>query len=146
MPTVNAHSERLPSLPLTKMVFGHNLHHMAPFDFSRAGFCMEFRRASLVFSCPGVDLRDPGRISGPQVHILARGPFWTNFWIPKNILLRGNDFVVGIQGNPSCPEEFYGPWDPFRHATLHQRPQQIYVISDFPGKLQRGFPLSLIHI
>ena len=30
------------------------------------------------------------------------------------------DFVVGIQGNPSCPNEFYGPWDPFGHATLPQ--------------------------
>ena len=36
-----------------KMVFGHNLRYMAPFDFSRAGFCMVFRRASFVFSCPG---------------------------------------------------------------------------------------------
>ena len=38
------------------MVFGHNLRYMAPFDFSKAGFCMVFRRASFVFSCPGTDL------------------------------------------------------------------------------------------
>ena len=57
------------------MVFGYNLHHMAPFDFSSAGFCMEFRRASFVFSCPGADFGGRGRIFGPGVNILARGPF-----------------------------------------------------------------------
>ena len=35
------------------MVFGHNLRHMAPFDFSRAGFCMVFRHASFVLFRPG---------------------------------------------------------------------------------------------
>ena len=38
-----------------KMVFGRNLHLMAPFEFLEAGFCTEFRRASFVFSCPGAD-------------------------------------------------------------------------------------------
>ena len=38
----------------------------------------------------------------PEVNILAR-------WGPKNIVLQRNDFVVRIQGNPSCPNEFYGP-------------------------------------
>ena len=42
---------RVPS----KMVFGHNLHYMAPFAIPRAGFCMVFQRASFVFSCPGTD-------------------------------------------------------------------------------------------
>ena len=60
------------------MVFGHNLRYMAPFDFSRAGFCMVFRRASFVFSCLGTDFGGPGRILDPQVDILARGPFWLN--------------------------------------------------------------------
>ena len=64
----------------SKMVFGHNLRYMAPFDFSRAGFCMVFRRASFVFSCPGADFGGPGRILDPQVVILARGFFLA----PKN--------------------------------------------------------------
>ena len=54
--------------------------------------------------------------------LLAWGPFWVNFWVPKNILLPGNDFVVGIQGNPSCPNEFYGPWDPYGQASLSKQP------------------------
>ena len=42
---------RVPS----KMVFGHNLHYMAPFAIPRAGFCIVFQRASFVFSFPGAD-------------------------------------------------------------------------------------------
>ena len=80
------------------MVFGHNLRYMAPFDFSRAGFCMVFRRASFVFSCPGADFGGRGRIFGPGVNILARGPFWGQEWGPKKIVLQGNDFWVRIQG------------------------------------------------
>ena len=32
-----------------------------------------------------------------------------SFGVTENIFLQGNDFVVRIQGNPSCPNEFYGP-------------------------------------
>ena len=39
----------------SKMVFGHNLHYMAPFGIPRPGFCMVFQRASFVCSCPGTD-------------------------------------------------------------------------------------------
>ena len=38
-----------------KMVFGHNLHYMAPFGIPRTGFCMVFQHASLVVSCLEVD-------------------------------------------------------------------------------------------
>ena len=102
----------------SKIVFGHNLHHMAPFAIPRAGFCMVFQRASFVFSCPGPDLGAQDRILEPQVDILAWGPFWLNFWVPKNILLRGSYFVVGIQGSPFCPNDFCGPWDPFGCTSL----------------------------
>ena len=76
------------------MVFGHNLRYMAPFDFSRAGFCMVFRHASFVFSCPGTDLGGRGRILDLQVNILARGPFWPQKMVPKKNVLWRNDFVV----------------------------------------------------
>ena len=33
------------------------------------------------------------------------GPFWDQKWVPKNILLRGNDFVVMIQGILPDPDE-----------------------------------------
>ena len=80
-----------------QMCFGCNLHHiMAPFDFLRAGFCMEFRRASFVFSCPGTDfgaqdrILDPqDRILDPQIHIWARGPFWHQKMVPKNVFCGG---------------------------------------------------------
>mgnify|MGYP004200184007 CR=1 FL=1 len=78
------------------MVFGHNLRYMAPFDFSRAGFCMVFRRASFVFSCPGMDFGGPDRILDPQVNILARDHFGTKKWSRKKLVLWRNDFVVGF--------------------------------------------------
>ena len=78
------------------MVFSHILRYMAPFDFSRAGFCMVFRRASFVFSCPGVDFGGRGRILDLQVNILARGLFWPPKMVPKNVVLWRNDFVVGF--------------------------------------------------
>ena len=57
------------------MVFGHNLRYMAPFDFSRAGFCMVFWRASFVFSCPGTDFGGRGRILDPQGRHFGPGTF-----------------------------------------------------------------------
>ena len=36
-----------------RMVFGHNLQHMAPFGVPTTVFCMVFRHATLVFSTPG---------------------------------------------------------------------------------------------
>ena len=72
-----------------KMVFGHNLRYMAPFDFLRKGFCMAFRHASFVFSCPGSVVGDRGRIFGTVVSILARGPFWGHKWAPKKMVCEG---------------------------------------------------------
>ena len=57
------------------MVFGHNLRYMAPFDFSRPGFCMVFQRAYFVFSCPGTDLGGRGRILEPRGRHFGPGMF-----------------------------------------------------------------------
>ena len=51
------------------MVFGSNLHLMAPFEALEAGFCTEFCCASFVFSRPGADLGSPGRKLGPPSQI-----------------------------------------------------------------------------
>ena len=59
-----------------KTVFGQNLRYMAPFDFSRAVFCVGFQRASFVFSCLGADFGGRGRILDPQVDILGPGTFF----------------------------------------------------------------------
>ena len=91
------------------MVFGHNLRYMAPFDVSRAGFCMVFRRASFVFHAWGWILEAGVGFWNPEVDILARGRFLSDFGVPKKIVLQRNGFVVRIQGDPSCPNEFYGP-------------------------------------
>ena len=58
-----------------KKVFGHNLCYMAPFDFSRAGFCMVFRHASYVFSCLRADLGGRGRILEPRGRHFGLGTF-----------------------------------------------------------------------
>ena len=42
-----------------KMVFGNNLHHMAPFGILEAGFCMVFRPASFWFLVPGTHFWTP---------------------------------------------------------------------------------------
>ena len=44
-----------------KMVFGHNLQHMAPFGILSTGFCMVFRHAFFVCSGSGLifGARDP---------------------------------------------------------------------------------------
>ena len=81
-----------------KMVFGHNLRYMAPFDFSRAGFCMVFRRASFVFSCPGTDFEAQDRILDLQVNILARGPFWHQKKVPTKLFCGGMISWWGFRG------------------------------------------------
>ena len=55
-----------------KMVFGHNLQHMAPFGIPTSGFCMVFRCATLVFLTS-----EP--ILGPQDPDLGSGWAWDPF-------------------------------------------------------------------
>ena len=74
----------------SKMVFGHNLHLMAPFEILEAGFCTEFWRAYFCFYAPGLILEPLIQFLDLQVNILARGPFWANFGVPENILLLWN--------------------------------------------------------
>ena len=55
------------------------------------------------------------------------------YWkiVPEKMVLWRNDFVVEFQGNPSCPNEFYGPWDPYGQATL---PRNLLKKSADPAK------------
>ena len=89
-----------------KIVFGHNWLYMALFDFSRAGFCMVFRRASFVFHARGQISEAGVGFWIPEVDILARGRFLGDLGVPKKMVLQRNDFLVRIQGDPSCPNEF----------------------------------------
>ena len=86
------------------MVFGHNLRYMAPFDFSRAGFCMEFRRASFVFSCPGMDLGGPDRILGPPGQHFGLGTLWGQFWGPEKDGFARKLFCGGDTGESLLPK------------------------------------------
>ena len=70
-----------PGLP--KMVFGHNLHHMAPFEILEAGFCTVFRRASFWFLVPGVKFGTPDPKFGTPDPKLGPGWAW-GLWGPKN--------------------------------------------------------------
>ena len=89
-----------------QMVFDHNLHYMAPFAIPRAGFCTEFRRASVVFSYLGVDFVAAGWIFRPWGWHSGPGTILASSGVPKKIILQRNHFVRGWQGNPSCPNEF----------------------------------------
>ena len=62
----------------TKMGFGHNLQHMAPFGIPTSGFCMVFQYGSLVCSTP-----TPGPIWDPRIWIWVPAGLGT-FFFPKN--------------------------------------------------------------
>ena len=59
---------------LIRMVFGYNLHHMAPFGILEAGFCMAFRCASFWFLVPGTHFGTSGPRFRPGIWKL--GPGW----------------------------------------------------------------------
>ena len=63
-----------------------------------------------------------GQIFSCRVNILARGPFCANKWVPKKMVASRNDFAVGLWGIPPDPNEFYGAWSPFGHATVSPNP------------------------
>ena len=62
--------------PWPKMVFGHNLHRMAPFGILEAGFCMVFRPASFWFWVPRTNIGARGQNWSKN---LILGPFWVPF-------------------------------------------------------------------
>ena len=131
------------------MFFGHNLHHMAPFDFSRAGFCMEFRRTSFVFPCPGVDLGGPD-----QIFETPRSTFWPGDALGsilgsrKTIFCEENNSWWGYQGIPSAQMNSMVPGT---HLGVRVCPKtslfNYFVrISSFPGKLQVAPVASLLSL
>ena len=81
-----------------KIVFGHNLQHMAPFAIPNTRFCMVFQRASLFFSCPGMDFWAQDQIFGSRVDILARGPFLAKQWPRKKSEFVTESFCHGNSG------------------------------------------------
>ena len=73
------------SCQVPKIVFGHNLHHMAPFPDPRPGFCMVFRRATFIFLAPGTTswTQDPIFGLGSQVGLPTRpGRCFGQKWDP----------------------------------------------------------------
>ena len=86
------------------MVFGLNLHSMAPFAIPRTGFCMVFQRASFVLSCPGTDFGAQDWILDPQVDILARGPLLVNCRGPEKTEFAVKSFCGGLVGESLLPK------------------------------------------
>ena len=102
---------------------------------------MEFRRASFVFSCPGLDLGGPDRILGPPGQHFGLGTLWGQFLGPEKHTVARNGFVVGIQGNSFCPNEFYGPWGPFGCTSFSKDLLIQLLLFSFVGPLAAYFPL-----
>ena len=123
-----------PELIIT--LFGHNLHHMAPFGILEAGFCMVFRPASSFFFCPGDPFLDLGtKIWTRDLEIgpgLARGGFWNKHGGPKNMVLRGDGLQIGDYGISRDPNGLYGTQEAFGRAGLPQNPTRKLFLGDFP--------------
>ena len=131
------------------MVFGHNLRYMAPFDFSRAGFCMEFRRASFVLSCPGMDLGGPDRICGPPGRHFGLGALWGQFGGPeKTHLCEEMILWWGYRGIPSAQMNSMVPGIHLGVLVCPKTSLFNYFvgISSFPGKLQVAPVPSLLSL
>ena len=77
--------------------------------FRGRGSAWFFGAHLLFFDAWGRILEAGGGFWNPEVDILARGRFWSAFGVLKKMVLQRNGFVARIQGNPSCPNEFYGP-------------------------------------
>ena len=86
------------------MVFGHNLRYMAPFGFSRAGFCMVFRRASFVFSGLGTDFGGRGRILEPRGRHFGPETFLGRFWGPEKDSFAEEGFCGEDSGESILPK------------------------------------------
>ena len=124
------------------MAFGHNLHHMVPFGIPRVAFCMVVRRVSFVFSCPGPDFGGQDRIWSPPGRHFGPGTILGQFWGPKTYFCEEMILWWGYKGIPPAQMNSMVPGI---HLGMLLCPKallfkKIYVISDFPGKLQQGFP------
>ena len=93
-----------------KMVFGPNLHYMAPFAIPRTGFCMVFQRASFVFSCPGADFGAQDWILDPRIGFgsagrhLGRGTLFGQFWGLEKSGSAMKLFCGGLAGESVLPK------------------------------------------
>ena len=81
------------------MVFGHNLHYMAPFGIPRPGFCMIFQRASSFHARgriiqPGIRFGDLGSTFWPG------DLFWVNTWVLEKLICDGIILAWQFRGNP----------------------------------------------
>ena len=124
------------------MVFGHNLHHMAPFGILEAGFCMVFRPASLCFW-------PRGWIVGPRDQNLDPGfPNWARAGLGRlsgqnngleNAVLLGNGLQIGDNGISRDPNALNGTQEVFGRGGFLPNPPKKCSSPLFPilGKLGR---------
>ena len=118
---------------LIRMVFGHNLHHMAPFGILEAGFCMVFRCASFWLLVPGTHCWTPGPKSRPRIWKL--GPGWPGEVLEQKWGSEKHGFARGWSPN-------WRLWDFPRPKWIVWYPGGLWE-SQFPQKtLQKMVPLD----
>ena len=130
---------------LIKMLFRHNLHHMAPFGILEAGFCMVFRCASFSFWAPGTHFGTPGPKIGPGIWKLGPGwpgeVFGPNMGVEKTWFCEGMVSKIGIMGFPATRMDCMVPRRPLGKPVSPQTHLKM-VPSTFPyfGKFGEGPP------
>ena len=114
--------------PYLKMVWGHNLQHMAPFEPFTGGFCMVFHSPTLIFLTPnpifGAPTPDPGpgrpgALFGPKKRA-RKTTLWRD-WFPMRfprIFCKGNGL--------------YGTQEPFGCTNFPPIPPRGRFYKDFP--------------
>ena len=136
------------SVLLLPKVVCHNLHNMAPFYFSRAGFCMVFRRASFVFHAQG-------QIFEPRIGFwISRSTFWPGDlfgpkkWSRKNMFCGGMILWWGFRGIPPAQMNSMVPGTHMGRLLCPKPSLFNYFvgISSFPGKLQVAPVPSLLSL
>ena len=120
------------------MVFGHNLHHMAPFGILEAGFCMVFRPASFWFLVPGTHFGTPEPKFGTVIWKLGPGwpgeVFGTKMGVRKTWFCEGMVSKLEIMGFPATQMDCVVPRRPLGKPVSPQTPLK----NGFP----RLFPIS----
>ena len=136
---------------LIKMLFGHNLHHMAPFGILEAGFCMVFRCAHFWFWVPGTQFWTPGPKFGPRIWKLGAG--WPGEVLGPKMGAQKTRFCEGmvskleIRGVPATQMDCMVPRRPLGKPVFPKPPLKNGSPRLFPilGKLGK-VPLALARL
>ena len=115
--------------PHPKMVWGHNLQHMAPFGATTIRFCMVFQYATLICLTP-----DPifGALTPHLGPGRARGPLGAKKGGLKNITLWRDWFPMRFPGIFQEGNGLHGTQEPFGCTNFPPNPPREGFYRDFP--------------